>query len=120
MNLINLLEETDMMNSNKVIESENLKELLILCTYNLKGISNKEKIQKYLPIKENGLSIFVEDNKIVIQDQEKKIGEVWLEANTYSNLDILKLITPKYNIECKSNNILELMKYRNNIIAILL
>ncbi len=91
-----------------------------MCTYNLKGITRKEKIEKYLPIEENGLLIYIENNRIIVQNGENHRGEIWSEANTYSNLDILKFITPIYNVICKNNSILELMKYRNNIIAVLL
>ena len=45
------------------IKNENLRKLIILCTYNLKGITPKEKIEQYLPIQENDLSIYVQDNK---------------------------------------------------------
>ena len=38
----------------------------------------------------------------------------------YSNLQILNLITPIYGVECKKTGILELMKYRNNIIMTLI
>lgn len=102
------------------IKNENLRKLIILCTYNLKGITPKEKIEQYLPIQENDLSIYVQDNKIVFERKGKEIGEVWIEANTYSNLEILKLITWEYGIKYKNHNILELIKYRSNIVATLL
>lgn len=109
-----------MMNNNNIITNDNLRKLIILCTYNIKGITNKEKIEAYLPIDSDELSIYKEDNKIVVKDKNKKIGEIWIESNTYTNLEILKLITPKFNINLKNSNIFELMKYRNNIITFLL
>ena len=48
----------------------------------------------------------------------KKVGEVLSDNNTYSNLEILKLITSTYGIECKGDDILNLLKYRSKIIAI--
>lgn len=108
------------MKSKEIIQNENLKKLIILCTYNLKGITTKEQIEVLLPIQEKDLKIFKEDNKIIFQKEYKKIGEVWIEANTYSNLEILKYITPEYNIKYKSDNITDLIKYRNKIIVTLL
>ena len=34
-----------MMNNNNIITNDNLRKLIILCTYNIKGITNKEKIE---------------------------------------------------------------------------
>ena len=72
-----------------------------------------------MPIKEDDLIIYVEYNKkIVVMKNNKKVGEVLSDNNTYSNLEILKLITSTYGIECKGDDILNLLKYRSKIIAI--
>ena len=99
--------------------SKKLRDLIILCTYNIKGMTEKEKIKLILPIRDEDISIYMEEEKIVIKKNEDIIGEVWNDEEYYSNLEILKKITPLYGITCKGNGIIDIMKYRNMIILLL-
>lgn len=106
--------------NNKKVKNEKLRKLIIMCTYNIKGLTKKEEIEKLLPIKVNDVLIRIKDNTVVFERGNEEIGDVWLDTNCYSNLDILKNITPLFGIEYTGEEILELMKYRNKIILILL
>ncbi len=98
----------------------NLRELIILCNDNIKGLSRKEDIKKYLPINIDGFSIEEENNKLVFKQNNEVIKNVWIDTNCYSNLEILKVIAKIYNIEYKSEEILELIKFKNKITLMLL
>lgn len=105
---------------NSKIKDENLRNLLVTCTYNIKGLTPKKIIEEYLPIKVKNLDIYIQNDTIFIEKDNEKVAEIWTDTNCYSNLEILKNITPIFGIKCKDNSILELMKYRNKIILILL
>lgn len=100
--------------------NQKIRELIILCLDNIKGNINKEIIDLYLPIKIKDINIYQEENRIIFSRNNEEIADVWLDCNGYSNIEILKNITPLYGIECKSEELLELMKYRNKIILMLL
>lgn len=102
------------------IKEKNLRELIIFCTYNIKGLIKDVEIRQLLPINSNGVKVYEDYNKLIVEYQNKIIGEILMENHTYSNLRILSLITPIYGINFKGTGILELMKYRNNIITILI
>ena len=98
----------------------NLRELIILCNDNIKGLSRREDIKKYLPIDVEDFSIEEENNKLVFKQDNEVIKNVWIDTNCYSNLEILKVIAKIYNIEFKSEEILELIKFKNKITLMLL
>ena len=102
------------------INNINLRKLVILCTYNIKGLTKDEEIRRFLPIKDDEIEIYEDNNTLVFKLYGKVIKRLLKENNMYSNIQILNIITPIYGVECKKNNILELMKYRNNIIMILI
>ena len=104
-----------------MIEIEDkIKELILICTKNIKGLTKVEDINKLLPIEADGFLIIKEERKIVFYKDGKLLGSVWQEVGCYSNLDILKIITKEYGIEVKNNNILELIKYKYKIDNLLL
>ena len=95
----------------KKIQNNKLRDLLVLCTYNLKGLTPKAKIEKCLPIDNEKLSIYEEYNMIVICDKNaKKVEKILAEGNTYSNIELLKPITKCYNINYIGDRIFDLMK----------
>lgn len=95
-----------------------LKELIMLCVHNIKGLIPKETIKYYLPIEIEEIKIYETGTKIVFE-KEKEREDILAEGNYYSNIEILRNITPIYNIEYKGDDILNLMKYRNKIILML-
>ena len=97
-----------------------LRDLIILCNDNIKGLSKREDIKRYLPIELEGLRIEEEGNKLVFKQNDEIIKNVWLDTNCYSNLEILKIIAQKYNIKFESEEILDLIKFKNKIILMLL
>lgn len=97
-----------------------IRELILLCVDNIKGNTNKEIIELYLPMTIKGVDICQEENRIVFYRNSEEFADVWLDCNSYSNIEILKNITSLYGIEYKSDELLELMKYRNKIILMLL
>jgi hypothetical protein len=105
---------------NKKLQDENLKKLIINCTYNIKGLTKKEIIEDLLPIKIKDMLIYVQDDRIIFEKNNSIIDDVWLDTNCYSNLEILKNITPMFGIKYTGDNLIELMKYKNKIILILL
>ena len=80
----------------------NLRELIILCNDNIKGLSRREDIKKYLPIDVEDFSIEEENNKLVFKQDNEVIKNVWIDTNCYSNLEILKVIAKIYKIEYNS------------------
>lgn len=92
--------------------SQELKNLITICSSNIKGLTKKEDIDKLLPIKTETLHIEKAERKIIISKEGKIIGAVWENVGCYSNLELLKIITKEYNIEPKSEKIIELMKYK--------
>ena len=102
------------------ISDKKLKNLIVLCTYNIKGLTKDIEIEKCLPIKNDEIDIYEDINILVFKSKGKIIGELLKDNKMYSNLQILNLITPIYGVECKKTGILELMKYRNNIIMTLI
>jgi len=95
--------------------SEEIRNLIIICSKNIKGLTKKEDINKLLPIKTDILNIEQGERKIIISNNEKILGNVWEEVGCYSNLEILKIINKEYGIEPKKERILELMKYKYKI-----
>lgn len=102
------------------INDINLRNLVILCTYNIKGLTKDGEIRNFLPIKDDKIEIYEDNNTLVFKLYGKIIKKILKENNMYSNIQILNIITPIYGVQCKKNNILELMKYRNNIIMTLI
>lgn len=102
------------------ISEESLKKLIILCTYNIKGFTEKKEIEKLLPIKTIDLEIYEDSNMLIFKYKSKVIGEVLMENNMYLNLKILTIITPLFGVYCHGYGLLQLMKYRNNIITFLI
>lgn len=92
--------------------SPELRKLIIVCSSNIKGWTKKEEIEKLLPIKSETLEIAKNDRNITIIKNGNVLGNVWENIGCYSNLEILKIITKEFNIEPKSERILELMKYK--------
>ncbi len=107
-------------NHTRKIKDENLRKLIIQCTYNIKGLTKRNEIEQLLPIRINNIAIKIKDDILIFERENEKIAEVWLDANCYSNLEILKNITPLFGIEYTGEEILELMKYRSKILVILL
>lgn len=97
-----------------------LRNLIILCTYNIKGLTKDIEIKKFLPIKNDKLEIYEDSNILIFKSQGKIVGELLKDNNMYSNIHILNFITPIYGVKCKNFKILDLMKYRNNIIMTLI
>lgn len=96
-----------------------IKDLIKLCTYNIKGLISKETVEIYLPIEIENLKIYAKENAIIFEKERKETVVILADGNYYSNIDILKNITPIYNIEYKGDDILNLIKYRNKIILML-
>ena len=99
---------------------KNVKQLIKICSKNIKGLTKKEEIDCLLPIETGDFTIKKEERALVIYKDKKFLGDVWVEVGCYSNLDILKIITKEYGIEPKNNSITELMKYKYLIDNILL
>ena len=100
--------------------SGKLRKLILLCSENLKGLSRKSDIEKLLPINDDKFFIDTQDSKLIIKYNNELLGNIWLDTNCYSNLEILKVIAQIYNIEFKSEEILELIKFKNKITLMLL
>lgn len=100
--------------------SGKLRKLILLCSENLKGLSRKSDIEKLLPINDNQFFIDTQDSRLIIKYNNELLGNILLDTNCYSNLEILKLITQVYNISFKNEEILELIKYKNKITMMLL
>lgn len=100
-------------------DKEKIKELIKLCIHNIKGLIPKEIVEIYLPIEIENLKIYEEGNTIIFQKEKKETVDILADGNYYSNIEILKNITPIYNIEYKGDDILNLIKYRNKVILML-
>ena len=98
----------------------NLRELIILCNQNMKGLTKREAIRQYLPIEFENIKIEEDNNKLVFKQDNVIIKNVWIDTNCYSNLEILKVIAQIYNIEFKSEEILDLIKFKNKITLMIL
>ncbi len=96
-----------------------LKELIRKCNSNIKGMSRNEEINRYLPIKEENIEIYIEGKIMYIRNkqQTKKIYE---QDDYYSNLEILKEIAKIYGVKLRSNKILDLIKFKNMVEIIIL
>ncbi len=96
-----------------------LKELIRKCNSNIKGMSRNEEINRYLPIKEENIEIYLEGKIMYIRNkqQTKKIYE---QDDYYSNLEILKEIAKIYGVKLRSNKILDLIKFKNMVEIIIL
>lgn len=100
-------------------QEKQIKQLIILCSHNIKGLISKEIVEQYLPIQIQDLKIYEEENKIIFEKENTKLTDILADGNYYSNIEILKNITPIYNIEYKGDDIFNLIKYRNKIILML-
>ena len=98
----------------------NLRELILLCLENIKGLSRRTDIERLLPINDDNFFIDIQDIKVIIEYNNTLLGHIWPDTNCYSNLEILKLITNVYEIDFKNEEILELVKYKNKITLMLL
>ena len=96
-----------------------LKELIRKCNSNIKGMSRNEEINRYLPIKEENIEIYLEGKIMYIRNkqQTKKIYE---KDDYYSNLEILNEIAKIYGVKLRSNKILDLIKFKNMVEIIIL
>lgn len=100
-------------------QEDKIKQIIILCSHNIKGLISKEIVEQYLPIQIQDLKIYEEGNKIIFEKEKMKFTYILADGNYYSNIEILKNLTPIYNIEYKGDDILNLIKYRNKIILML-
>lgn len=89
-----------------------LKQLIRECNSNIKGISKKEIIDQYLPIKEEDVEIYIE-NKIMYIKSKQQIKKIYGQDDYFSNLEILKEIGYIYGIKLRSNKIFDLIKFKN-------
>ena len=82
-------------------------------------MSRNEEINRYLPIKEENVEIYIEGKIMYIRNkqQTKKIYE---QDDYYSNLEILKEIAKIYGVKLRSNKILDLIKFKNMVEIIIL
>lgn len=98
----------------------NLRKLILVCLENIKGMSKAEEIESLLPIYSDNIKIEKDNNsiKIFLNNNLDKI--IWKEIDCYMNLEILKSITKVYQISCISEEILDLIKYKNKVTLMLL
>ena len=96
------------------IKNEQLRNMIILCTYNIKGFTESNTISQILPIKDENWEIYEDSNILIFKYKNKKIAQILRDNNMYSNLKILSIITPIYNINCS------LIKYRIEIVTFLI
>lgn len=89
-----------------------LKQLIRECNSNIKGISKKEIIDQYLPIKEEDIEIYIE-NKIMYIKSKQQIKKIYVQDDYFSNIEILKEIGNIYGIKLRGNKILDLVKFKN-------
>ena len=105
---------------NMKIKNEQLRNMIILCTYNIKGFTESNTISQILPIKDENWEIYEDSNILIFKYKNKKIAQILRDNNMYSNLKILSIITPIYNINCKGKDIVSLIKYRIEIVTFLI
>lgn len=108
------------MNGNNYKINKRTKDLIILCTANLKGRTKREIVDGYLPLTIGETTIYGKDNRIIVEKSKQEIADIWSDGGYYSNLEVMEKITPIWGIKNKGVDILELMKYRNQIIGMLL
>lgn len=98
----------------------NLKKLILICLENIKGMTRAEEIESLLPIDIDNIRVEKNNNAIEIFLNNQLDKTIWKEKDCYMNLEILKSLTKEYEISCKSDDILELMKYKNKVTLMLL
>ena len=96
-----------------------LKELIRKCNSNIKGMSRNEEINRYLPIKEENIEIYIE-GKIMYIKNKQQIKKIYEQDGYYSNLEIIKEIANIYGVKLRSNKILDLIKFKNMVEIIIL
>ena len=74
------------MNDNKKIVDKKIRELLTICTNNIKGYTKKEIIEQFLPVQVKNVEIYQEGAKIVVKKEKEEIADIWLDCGNYSNL----------------------------------
>ena len=67
----------------------NLRELIILCNDNIKGLSRREDIKKYLPIDVEDFSIEEENNKLMEKLNDNRLYNV--KENNITKENLLRL-----------------------------
>lgn len=96
-----------------------LKKLIMKCNSNIKGMSRNEEINRYLPIKEENIEIYIE-GKIMYIKNKQRIKKIYEQDDYYSNLEIIKEIANIYGVKLRSNKILDLIKFKNMVEIIIL
>lgn len=84
--------------------NEKLKILTEFCNKNIKSMSKVEELEKFLPIEDEKLKIFIMDGKMFFQSGEK-LSYIWNEDNYYSHLEILKRIGAVYGVSLNGEDI---------------
>lgn len=102
------------------IKNEQLRNMIVLCTYNIKGLTESNIISAILPIRDENWEIYEDSNTLIFKYRNQNVGQIIRENNMYSNLKILSIITPIYNIKCKEKGIVSLMKYKAEIVTFLI
>lgn len=102
------------------IKNEQLRNMIVLCTYNIKGLTESNIISTILPIRDENWEIYEDSNTLIFKYRNQNVGQIIRENNMYSNLKILSIITPIYNIKCKGKGIVSLMKYKAEIVTFLI
>lgn len=98
-----------------------IRRLILKCNKDIEGYIDKEELIELLPIQEENLKIFEENNAIHIMINGQLRKRIYSLYGCYSNLDILKSIIPDlYGINLKSEQLLELMKFKYKIDNIVL
>lgn len=89
-----------------------LKQLIKICNNNLKGCIKNESLDKYLPIKDDKIEIYLKDRILYIKS-DKKIKKIYEQDGYFLNLEIMKEIGNLFAINLKSNKLLDLIKFKN-------
>lgn len=89
-----------------------LKQLIKICNNNLKGCTKNESLDKYLPIKDDKIEIYLKDRILYIKS-DKKIKKIYEHDGYFLNLEIMKEIGNLFAINLKSNKLLDLIKFKN-------
>lgn len=77
--------------------NSNVKDLIKKLVVNVRGLSKPSELN--LPINEEGISIYINDAKVFVELDNKKISYIFIEGNYISNFELLRRIVYKFGIE---------------------
>lgn len=97
-----------------------LRNLIRTCCLDLEGDISKEEILELMPIEQNGVKIWIEDDKMFFMIDDEFSFFIVENEGKFNKLNILKRALFKFNVYLEGQTEIDIIKFQNDILMLLL